>query len=64
MKYVQKSQCLISSSTDKTMRVWRIDKGRELLVYPWFVPLQIIKGFTSINMTSIDSNVWITALDI
>lgn len=33
-------------------------------MYPWFVPLQIIKDFTSINLTSIESNVWITALDL
>lgn len=63
LRYIEKSEILISSSTDKTLRVWRLDKARELLMYPWFVPLQIIKDFTSINPTSIDNNVWVTCLD-
>lgn len=33
-------------------------------MYPWFVPLQIIKDFSSINPTSIDNNVWVTCLDM
>lgn len=63
MRYIEKSEILISSSTDKTLRIWRLDKARELLMYPWFVPLQIIKDFTSINPTSLDNNVWVTCLD-
>ena len=63
MKYVDKYEILISSWTDKTLRIWRLDKARELLMYPWFVPLQIIKDFTSITPTSIDNNVWVTCLD-
>lgn len=63
LRYIEKSEILISSSTDKTLRIWRLDKARELLMYPWFVPLQIIKDFTSINPTSIDNNVWVTCLD-
>lgn len=57
---MEKAETLISSSTDKTLRIWRLDKARELLMYPWFVALQIIKDFTSINPTSIDNNVWVT----
>lgn len=63
LKYIEKSEILISSSTDLTLRIWRIDKARELLMYPWFVPLQIIKDFTSINPTSNDIKVWITCMD-
>lgn len=63
LRYVERSEILISSSTDKTLRIWRLDKARELLMYPWFVPLQIIKDFTSINPTSIDNTVWVTCLD-
>ena len=33
-------------------------------MYPWFVPLQIVKDFTSINSSAIDNSVWITCLDI
>ncbi len=50
----------MTGSTDKTLRIWRVDKGRELLLYPWFVPLQIIKDFS----IAIDSHVWICSLDI
>ena len=32
-------------------------------MYPWFVPLQIIKDFTSINVSQPDNNVWISSLD-
>jgi WD40 repeat protein len=64
MRYIAKSEILITSATDKTLRIWRLDKARELLMYPWFVPLQIIKDFTSINPTSIDNNVWVTCLDM
>ena len=33
-------------------------------MYPWFVPLQIVKDFTSINPSVIDNNVWVTCLDV
>jgi len=33
-------------------------------MYPWFVPLQIVKDFTSINPSLIDNNVWITCFDV
>jgi hypothetical protein len=46
------------------MRIWRIDKARELLQYPWFVPLQIVKDFTSINQSLIDNSVWVTCFDL
>lgn len=46
------------------MRIWRIDKARELLMYPWFVPLQIIKDFTSVYPSAIDNNVWVTCMDL
>ena len=33
-------------------------------MYPWFVPLQIVKDFTSVNptTTSLDNSVWLTCL--
>jgi hypothetical protein len=67
-------QTLISSSTDKTMRIWRIDQARQLLLYPWFIEFQkcndlvshrtsksygVNKGSTSQEPPS----VWITAFD-
>jgi hypothetical protein len=64
MAFVSKVQQLISSSTDRTLRIWRIDKARALLMYPWFVPLQIVKDFTSINASLIENSVWITCLDV
>jgi hypothetical protein len=33
-------------------------------MYPWFLPLQVIKVFPSVNLTSIENNVWITAMDL
>ncbi len=33
-------------------------------MYPWFVPLQIVKDFTSINASMIDNSVWIQCFDI
>jgi hypothetical protein len=33
-------------------------------MYPWFVPLQIVKDFTSINPSLLDNNVWVTCLDV
>ena len=33
-------------------------------MYPWFVPLQIVKDFTSINTSIIDNNVWVTCFDV
>ena len=33
-------------------------------MYPWFVPLQIVKDFTSINVSSIDNTVWVSCFDV
>lgn len=33
-------------------------------MYPWFVPLQIVKDFTSISASLMDNNVWVTCLDV
>ena len=43
---------------------FRIDKARALLMYPWFVPLQIVKDFTSVNPSPVDNNVWVTCFDV
>ena len=64
LKYVERNETLIGTSTDKTMRIWRLDTDRTHLYYPWFVPLQIIKDFTSINISAIDNNVWVTGIDV
>jgi WD40 repeat protein len=47
MVYIDKVQLLVTSSTDKTMRIWRIDKARQLLMYPWFVEYQRAHSFES-----------------
>ena len=33
---------LVTSSTDCSIKVWKQDEGRELLLYPWFSPQQSI----------------------
>lgn len=45
------------------MRVWQIDRARQLLLYPWFVIHQKITDFTSINQNT-DVDVWITCLEV
>jgi hypothetical protein len=42
MVYIQKVQLLVTSGTDKTMRIWKLDEARQLLMYPWFVQHQIV----------------------
>ena len=49
MAYIDKVQLLVTSSTDKTMRIWRIDKARALLMYPWFVEFQKISDWEAIG---------------
>ena len=43
---------LVSSSTDSTIRAWKVDEGRDLLLYPWFSP----------HLTLSDINCWVNAL--
>lgn len=63
MTYLDKVQLLVTSSTDKTMRIWRVDKARALLMYPWFVEFQKVTDLVSVPQ-SIDSlEVWITCFD-
>ena len=33
---------LVTASTDNSIKVWKQDEGRELLLYPWFTPLQTL----------------------
>ena len=33
-------------------------------MYPWFVPLQIIKDFTSRNPAALENNVWVCCMDL
>lgn len=35
---VQKGACILSSSTDCTIRIWKAVQGRGMLIYPWFEP--------------------------
>jgi len=63
MVYIEKVNQLITSSTDRTMRIWVIDQSRQLLYYPWFVINQRIQDFTSINLTQ-DMDVWINCIAV
>ena len=36
---VHKGQCVLSSSTDCSIRIWKAAEGRGMLAYPWFEPL-------------------------
>ena len=42
MTYMAKVQLLFTSSADGTMRIWRIDPARKLLLYPWFIIFQTV----------------------
>jgi hypothetical protein len=33
-------------------------------MYPWFVPMQIVKDFPSVNPSALDNNVWVTCFDL
>ena len=35
---VHKGACILSSSTDCTIRIWKAVEGRGMLTYPWFEP--------------------------
>ena len=59
MVYIEKVQLLVTSSTDKSVRVWRLDKARKLLMYPWFVKSQTISDFDSNNQI----NIWLNCFD-
>ena len=59
MVYINRVQLLVTSSTDKTMRVWRIDKARQLLFYPWFVRSQTISDFDTTSYVGI----WLNCFD-
>jgi hypothetical protein len=64
MIYLEKVQLLISSGTDGHMRIWRVDKARSLLLYPWFVEFQKVSDFQPIRSQSIlEANVWIQCFD-
>jgi WD40 repeat protein len=53
---------LVSVSNDRTMRIWRPTPGRQILLYPWFEMLQVIKSpdgpetcFTSVGIRAAES---------
>jgi hypothetical protein len=47
------------------VRIWQIDRARQLLLYPWFVIHQKITDFTSINQNlDKEVDVWINTLEI
>ncbi|KAL3145424.1 hypothetical protein ABBQ38_001669 [Trebouxia sp. C0009 RCD-2024] len=39
---VQKGACILSSSTDCTIRIWKAVQGRGMLIYPWFEPQAVL----------------------
>jgi len=46
------------------MRIWRVDKARSLLLYPWFLEFQKVSDFQPIRSQSImEANVWIQCFD-
>ena len=71
MVYLPMIQTLISSSTDNTMKIWRIDQARQLLLYPWFIEYQKCNDLVSHKTSkarfakgsSQDEEVWLTAFD-
>ena len=62
MIYLEKVQLLFTSSTDGTMRVWRIDQARQLLLYPWFIPFQTVTELPT-ALSGQQQAVWLTCFD-
>ena len=44
---VHRGACILSSSTDCTIRIWKAAEGRGMLAYPWFEPL-VSKSFSTV----------------
>ena len=63
MIYLDKVRLLFTSSTEGTMRIWRIDQARALLLYPWFVIFQTVQEFPSARSNALESRVWLTCFD-
>ena len=46
------------------MRIWRVDKARNLLLYPWFVEFQKITEFSSVkSQSALEASVWVQCFD-
>jgi len=52
---------LITGSSDKTIRIWKQEKGMELLFHPWFTFLQEVSGFSLKKLH--EKSVYVTALN-
>lgn len=64
MIYLEKVQLLVTSSTDNAMMIWRVDKARNLLLYPWFVQFQKITEFSSVkSQSALEASVWVQCFD-
>mmetsp|Transcript_97639 Transcript_97639/g.134324 ORF Transcript_97639/g.134324 Transcript_97639/m.134324 type:complete len:169 (-) Transcript_97639:1723-2229(-) len=66
MVYIEKVELLVTSSTDKSMRIWHIDRARQLLLYPWFIEFQKVCDFLSSNMNPsiFEQSVWLQCFDV
>ena len=42
------TDCIVSCSNDNTIKVWRPDRDRRILLYPWFLLTQTIKDTSSV----------------
>jgi len=63
-KYSSQIDVLVSCSTDKTIKLWKPDSGRELLYYPWFICIQTIKDFQSVSgFNALENPIWISSLE-
>jgi len=64
LRYIRSHKILVSTSSDKTVRMWCLDSGRQLFRYPWFLIMQVVKDFSSAVLEKqMDKVIWITSVD-
>jgi WD40 repeat protein len=55
---------LVSSSTDRTLRIWKMDDNFDKIKNPYFVCLSVIRDFKSKSADKMETLFWINTLSI
>jgi WD40 repeat protein len=55
---------LVSSSTDKTLRIWKMDDNFDKIKNPFFVCTSVVRDFKSRSAEKIETLFWVNTLSI